>query len=66
MNELKSLKEIRRDLHQALNRLNRLKKSREASIVITKTEESLMWVGKLTEDIENTSEPSPSYSPSFS
>ena len=62
MNEQDALKEIRRDLYQAKNRLERLRKSRESSIVIIKVEESLMWVAKLAADIQEP-EPSPSPSP---
>lgn len=43
--EIKQIKELRRDMDSILQRLKSLSASRERSLSITKLQESIMWLG---------------------
>lgn len=43
--EIKDTKQLRKDIDEVIQRVKALEKSRETSIVITKLQEAVMWLG---------------------
>lgn len=55
-NEVPAIKELRRDIDSIIDRVRCLESCRETSIVITKLQEALMWLGM---DLKRLNEPNP-------
>lgn len=43
--EVKNTKQLRKDIDEVLQRVKSLDRSRETSLVITKLQEAIMWLG---------------------
>lgn len=54
--EIPAIKQLRKDIDEIIQRVRELDSCRETSIVITKLQESVMWLGM---DLKRLNEPDP-------
>ena len=54
--EVPAIKELRKDIDSIIDRVRNLESCRETSIVITKLQEAVMWLGM---DLKRLNEPNP-------
>ena len=54
--EIPAIKQLRKDIDETIQRVRKLDSCRETSIVITKLQEAVMWLGM---DLKRLNEPDP-------
>lgn len=61
--QVKAVKQIRKDLDADLQKMKELQKSRETSLAITKVQEGIMWLGMELKRLNETNPYPESYNP---